>query len=82
MFLKDTHELIGITVWVRTYHGQLITTMAGIVPINQIHEFLDSTETVSQRVYSARWLKVVRNIFGSRIADWPYIMKGGEKNGI
>lgn len=43
IFLKDTHELIGITVWVRTYHGQLITTMAGIVPINQVYEFLDKT---------------------------------------
>jgi S1-C subfamily serine protease len=37
-----THELIGIAVWVRLYGDQLITTMAGIVPINLIYEFLDS----------------------------------------
>ncbi len=42
VFLKDTHELIGIVVWVRVYHGQLITTMTGIVPLNQIYEFLDN----------------------------------------
>jgi len=41
VFLKSTHELIGIAVWVRVYHGQLVTTMAGIVPINQIHNFLE-----------------------------------------
>lgn len=43
VFLKDTHELIGITVWIRLCHGQLVTTMAGIVPINQIYEFLKTT---------------------------------------
>ncbi len=43
VFLKDTHELIGITIWIRDYHGQLITTMTGIVPLNQIYEFLDKT---------------------------------------
>jgi S1-C subfamily serine protease len=37
-----THEVIGIAVWVRTYQGQLITTMAGVVPIQSIYEFLDS----------------------------------------
>jgi S1-C subfamily serine protease len=37
----NTHEVIGITVWVKTYYGQLITTMAGIVPIQTIYEFLD-----------------------------------------
>jgi S1-C subfamily serine protease len=42
VFDGRTHELIGIAVWVRVYQGQLITTMAGIVPINQIYEFLDS----------------------------------------
>ncbi|MBI4833751.1 MAG: trypsin-like peptidase domain-containing protein [Planctomycetes bacterium] len=37
-----THELIGIAVWVRLYGDQLITTMAGIVPINQVYDFLES----------------------------------------
>jgi len=36
-----TYEVIGIAVWVRTYHGQLVTTMAGIVSIQQIYEFLE-----------------------------------------
>jgi S1-C subfamily serine protease len=35
-----TYEVIGIAVWVKVYQGQLVTTMAGIVPINQIYEFL------------------------------------------
>lgn len=35
-----TYEVIGIAVWVHTYKNQIITTMAGIVPINQIYEFL------------------------------------------
>jgi len=35
-----TYEVIGIAVWVKVYNGQLITTMAGIVPIQQIYEFL------------------------------------------
>lgn len=43
VFLKDTHELIGITVWVRTYYGQLVTTMAGVIPIHEIYEFLKKT---------------------------------------
>lgn len=34
------YEVIGIAVWVKIYNGQLVTTMAGIVPINQIYEFL------------------------------------------
>jgi S1-C subfamily serine protease len=42
VFTADTHEVIGIAVWVKVYHGQLITTMAGIVPIQTIYEFLDS----------------------------------------
>jgi S1-C subfamily serine protease len=37
-----TYEVIGIAVWVKVYNGQLVTTMAGIVPINQIYEFLDT----------------------------------------
>ncbi|MEW6027162.1 MAG: serine protease [Planctomycetota bacterium] len=36
-----TYEVIGIAVWVKVYDGQLVTTMAGIVPIQQIHEFLN-----------------------------------------
>ena len=36
-----TYEVIGIAVWVKLYNGQLVTTMAGIVPINQIYEFLE-----------------------------------------
>ncbi|MBI4834941.1 MAG: trypsin-like peptidase domain-containing protein [Planctomycetes bacterium] len=35
------YELIGIAVWVRLYGDQLITTMAGIVPISEIYDFLD-----------------------------------------
>lgn len=38
----NTHELIGIAVWVRVYGGQLITTMGGVVPIQTVYEFLDS----------------------------------------
>ena len=36
-----TYEVIGIAVWVKVCQGQLVTTMAGIVPINQIYEFLN-----------------------------------------
>ncbi|HLD36312.1 MAG TPA: serine protease [Planctomycetota bacterium] len=39
-----TYEVIGIAVWVKTYQGQLVTTMAGIVPINQIYEFINHKE--------------------------------------
>ncbi|MBI4713357.1 MAG: trypsin-like peptidase domain-containing protein [Planctomycetes bacterium] len=35
-----TYEVIGIAVWVHTHQGQLVTTMAGIVPIGEIYEFL------------------------------------------
>ncbi|MBI4711815.1 MAG: trypsin-like peptidase domain-containing protein [Planctomycetes bacterium] len=35
-----TYEVIGIAVWVHTYNNQIVTTMAGIVPIQSIHEFL------------------------------------------
>jgi len=41
VFHAKTYELIGIAVWVRTYRGQLITTMAGVVPIQQIYKFLE-----------------------------------------
>ncbi|MFH1231014.1 MAG: serine protease [Planctomycetota bacterium] len=38
---KYTYQVIGIAVWVKVYDGQLITTMAGIVPINEIYKFLE-----------------------------------------
>ncbi|MBI4712523.1 MAG: trypsin-like peptidase domain-containing protein [Planctomycetes bacterium] len=41
VFNARTYEVIGIAVWVRTYNGQLITTMAGIVPIQSIYEFME-----------------------------------------
>ena len=41
VFDGRTYEVIGIAVWVKIYNGQLVTTMAGIVPINQIYEFLN-----------------------------------------
>lgn len=37
-----TYEVIGIAVWVKVYNGQLVTTMAGVVPIGEIHKFLDN----------------------------------------
>jgi S1-C subfamily serine protease len=40
VFLKDTHELIGIAVWVKICQGQLASTMGGIVPLQTIYEFL------------------------------------------
>ena len=40
VFLKDTHELIGIAVWVKVCQGQLASTMGGIVPLPDIYEFL------------------------------------------
>src|SRR3989339_1074475 len=43
-----TYEVIGIAVWVKVYDGQLITTMAGIVPINQIYEFLQNYERTKE----------------------------------
>src|SRR3989339_32718 len=44
VFDGRTYEVIGIAVWVKTYQGQLITTMAGLVPVNQIYEFLNHKE--------------------------------------
>jgi S1-C subfamily serine protease len=43
----NTHEIIGIAVWVKTYYGQLITTMAGIVPIQTIYELLDNVQLMN-----------------------------------
>jgi len=37
-----TFEVIGIAVWVKVYQYQLVTTMAGIVPIQEIYKFLDN----------------------------------------
>ena len=39
-----TYEVIGIAVWVKTYQGQLITTMAGIITIQDIYTFLDQVK--------------------------------------
>ena len=44
VFDKRTYEVIGIAVWVKVYDGQLVTTMAGVVPINEIYNFLTSHE--------------------------------------
>jgi len=52
VFNARTYEVIGIAVWVRVYDGQLVTTMAGVVPIQTIYEFLDShrgTETTENK---------------------------------
>jgi S1-C subfamily serine protease len=43
-----THELIGITVWVRLYGDQLVTTMAGIVPLPEIYDFLEGYERLQE----------------------------------
>ncbi|MFH1227278.1 MAG: serine protease [Planctomycetota bacterium] len=40
VFDSKTFEVIGISVWVNVYQGQLITTMVGVVPIQSICEFL------------------------------------------
>jgi S1-C subfamily serine protease len=42
VFDANTHEVIGIAVWVKVYHGQLVTTMAGVIPITEIYKFLNS----------------------------------------
>jgi len=47
VFLKSTHELIGIAVWIRTYGWQVIPQMAGIVRLQDIYEFLDKTPGVN-----------------------------------
>ena len=48
VFLKATRELIGIVVWVRVYHGQLVTTAAGVVPLQEIYSFLEEASLVHQ----------------------------------
>ena len=48
VFDGRTYEVIGIAVWVRVYNGQLITTMAGVVPIDEIYDFLDSVKNTSK----------------------------------
>jgi len=40
-----TFEVIGIAVWVKVYQYQLVTTMAGVVPIQTIYEFLNHKDT-------------------------------------
>ncbi|MFH1228699.1 MAG: serine protease [Planctomycetota bacterium] len=45
VFNARTYEVIGISVWVHICNGQLVTTMAGIVPIQKIYEFLESVES-------------------------------------
>jgi S1-C subfamily serine protease len=46
VYSADTHEVIGIAVWVKVYHGQLVTTMAGIVPIQTVYQFLESIKFI------------------------------------
>jgi len=52
VFTTNTHELIGIAVWVRVYQGQLVTTMAGVVPINQIYNFIEEVDSKQKTVDS------------------------------
>jgi len=54
VFTTNTHELIGIAVWVRVYQGQLVTTMAGIVPINEIYQFLDKSVSCFSQLDESR----------------------------
>lgn len=44
-----TFKVIGIAVWVKVYQYQLVTTMAGIVPIQTIYEFLNHKDTKSTK---------------------------------
>ena len=39
-----TYEVIGIAVWVKVYGNQLVTTMAGVVHIQDIYTFLDQVK--------------------------------------
>jgi len=54
VFLKDTHELIGIAVWVKVCHGQLADTMGGIVPLQTIYEFLEGTKAQGDKETEAQ----------------------------
>ena len=45
VFDARTYEVIGVAIWVHTYKNQIITTMAGIVPIQDIYTFLKSVPT-------------------------------------
>jgi S1-C subfamily serine protease len=49
VFLKDTHELIGIAVWVKICQGQLASTVGGIVPLQTIYEFLERLAVNGER---------------------------------
>ncbi|MFA5795160.1 MAG: serine protease [Candidatus Brocadiia bacterium] len=44
VFDARTYEVIGISVWVHTCKEQLVTTMAGIVPIQKIYDFLEEND--------------------------------------
>jgi len=48
VFLKSTHELIGIAVWVKVYRGQLVSTMAGVVTLQNIYEFLKEVKSYAK----------------------------------
>ena len=54
VFDARTFEVIGIAVWVKVYNGQLITTMAGVVPVSEIYEFLEQTPDGSLATGCAR----------------------------
>lgn len=85
VFLKDTHELIGITVWIRASYGQLVPTMAGIVPINQIYEFLKTTPLMNCEEHKSEGLTCWSGwgsecAIGTRGPGWLTLLtKGGEK---
>ena len=85
VFLKDTHELIGIAVWVRGYRKQLITTMAGIVPLQDIYKFLDNTSLMNCEEHKSRGetagglVESVSTALSGGLVHRPYLMKGGEK---
>jgi S1-C subfamily serine protease len=44
VFDGRTYEVIGIAVWVKVYDSQLITTMAGVVHIQDIYTFLEQVK--------------------------------------
>lgn len=44
VFDGKTYEVIGIAVWVKVYQEQLVTTMAGIVTIQDIYTFLEQVK--------------------------------------